>query len=122
MTYNDVARQLDNLNGIKGSIPASVEAGKEYTFNHEITLSSDIKNLDKINVIAYLLNTKTKAIENAAFVRTDAIKSGVEDIITDADADAPVEYFNLQGVRVAEPAAGNLYIRRQGKTSTKVIL
>lgn len=35
------------------------------------------------------------------------------------DAAAPVEYFNLQGVRVAEPAAGALYIVRQGSTVTK---
>lgn len=34
---------------------------------------------------------------------------------------APVEYYNLQGVRVAAPAHG-LYIRRQGSQTTKVIL
>lgn len=39
----------------------------------------------------------------------------------EADQNAPVEYFNLQGVRVAEPAAG-LYIRRQGKTVSKVVI
>ncbi len=52
-----------------------------------------------------------------------SIDAGVKDINTDAavDADAPVEYFNLQGVRVAEPAAG-LYIRRQGKTVSKVVI
>ena len=37
-----------------------------------------------------------------------------------ADADAPVEYFNLQGIRVANPAAGQIYIRRQGSVATKV--
>ena len=37
----------------------------------------------------------------------------------DADANAPVEYFNLQGVRVANPENG-LYIRRQGNKTTKV--
>lgn len=34
---------------------------------------------------------------------------------------APVEYFNLQGVRVANPENG-LYIRRQGNTATKVLV
>lgn len=38
--------------------------------------------------------------------------------ITNDDA-APVEYYNLQGVRVAEPTAGALYIVRQGTTATK---
>lgn len=37
------------------------------------------------------------------------------------NADAPVEYYNLQGVRVAAPSHG-LYIRRQGNTAAKVIL
>lgn len=37
------------------------------------------------------------------------------------NADAPVEYYNLQGVRAAEPSHG-LYILRQGNTAVKVIL
>ena len=43
--------------------------------------------------------------------------SSVLDITNDAAA--PVEYFNLQGVRVAEPTTGALYIVRQGSTVTK---
>lgn len=46
-------------------------------------------------------------------------KSGVENI--DLDLNAPVEYYNLQGVRVMNPENG-LYIRRQGNNVTKVIL
>lgn len=44
--------------------------------------------------------------------------SGVEEIMAD-DANAPVEYFNLQGVRVAADQPG-LYIRRQGSKVEKV--
>lgn len=43
------------------------------------------------------------------------------DAVAVEGADAPVEYYNLQGVRVAEPANG-LYIRRQGNTITKVFV
>ena len=46
--------------------------------------------------------------------------SGVSDIISE-DTDAPVEYFNLQGIRVDEPTNG-LFIRRQGHKTEKVIL
>lgn len=46
--------------------------------------------------------------------------SGVESAVV-ADRNAPVEYFNLQGVRVEEPSAG-LYIRRQGPKAEKVLL
>ncbi|MGM9865569.1 MAG: Ig-like domain-containing protein [Muribaculaceae bacterium] len=45
---------------------------------------------------------------------------GVEDIVAD-DANAPVEFYNLQGVRVANPENG-LYIRVQGKKATKVLV
>lgn len=44
--------------------------------------------------------------------------SGIEAVEVE---NAPVEYFNLQGIRVAEPANG-LYIRRQGNTATKVYI
>ena len=38
----------------------------------------------------------------------------------EADANAPVEYFNLQGIRVANPENG-VFIRRQGNTVTKIV-
>jgi len=38
----------------------------------------------------------------------------------DADSDAPVEYFNLQGVRIAYPQAGQILIRRQGDKVEKI--
>lgn len=43
--------------------------------------------------------------------------SGVADV--DADNNAPVEYFNLQGIRVANPENG-IYVRRQGNKVSKV--
>ena len=51
---------------------------------------------------------------------TAKLKSGVSDITVE-DEDAPVVYYNLQGVRVATPANG-LYIRVQGKKATKVLV
>lgn len=47
--------------------------------------------------------------------------SGVESVADDADNDAPVEYFNLQGVKVDAPANG-IYLRRQGAEVTKVVI
>ncbi len=48
------------------------------------------------------------------------VQSGVEDVMVE-DADAPVEWFNLQGIRVANPENG-IYIRRQGSKVEKVVL
>ena len=47
--------------------------------------------------------------------------SGVENIAAEDNADAPVEYFTLQGIRVAEPSNG-IYLRRQGSKTEKVII
>lgn len=44
--------------------------------------------------------------------------TGIENVAVDSN-DAPVEFFNLQGVRVANPSNG-VFIRRQGNTASKV--
>ena len=49
-------------------------------------------------------------------------QGGVNDIIADEENNAPVEFFNLQGQRVNNPAAGQLVIRRQGTKVAKVLV
>ena len=46
--------------------------------------------------------------------------TGIEGVDADA-AEGKVQYYNLQGVRVANPENG-LYIRRQGSKVEKVLL
>lgn len=48
------------------------------------------------------------------------VESGIEETVV-GDENAPVEYYNLQGVRVENPTAG-LYIKRQGNKATKVLV
>ena len=47
------------------------------------------------------------------------VSSGIEEI--GVDANAPVEYYNLQGVKVANPENG-IFIKKQGNKTTKVVL
>lgn len=47
--------------------------------------------------------------------------AGVDGIAVD-NTNAPVEYYNLQGVRVSNPAAGQLVIKRRGSEVTKMIV
>ena len=51
-------------------------------------------------------------------------QTGIEDIKADDvdNSNAPVEYFNLQGMRIANPAAGQIVIRRQGTEATKLFV
>lgn len=53
-------------------------------------------------------------------VEVDLSQSGVENITTDTEA--PVEYYNLQGIRIDQPAAGTVVIRRQGTDVSKIIV
>lgn len=47
--------------------------------------------------------------------------AGIEQLTPDSPAqDAPTEYYNLQGIRVTEPAARGIYIRRQGSKVSKI--
>ena len=60
----------------------------------------------------------TAAPADNTFLGTGTAVEGIA-----VDAAAPVEYFNLQGVRVnAENLTPGIYVRRQGKVATKVIV
>lgn len=56
------------------------------------------------------------------YLYLDKVNSGVENVDVNNDDNAPVEYYNLQGIRVTNPGAGQILIRRQGNKVTKVIL
>lgn len=58
-------------------------------------------------------------VEAIIFVPFNPFQTGIENI--EADSNAPVEYFNLQGIRVSNPSNG-VFIRRQGKTASKVLI
>lgn len=47
------------------------------------------------------------------------VSTGIEDVTVDENA--PVEYYNLQGIRVANPENG-IFIRRQGNKTSKVLV
>ena len=63
----------------------------------------------------------------AAYYNSDGYRpNGAENIAVDTagtDANAPAEYYNLQGVRMnTENPAPGIYIRRQGTSVTKVLV
>ena len=58
----------------------------------------------------------TKAASKYSFSTENV---GINKVAVDNDADAPAEYYNLQGVKVANPSNG-VFIKVQGKKATKV--
>lgn len=50
----------------------------------------------------------------------DGVLTGISEIVEDTD-NSPAVYYNLQGVRVDNPAAGNIYIKVTRKGSEKIL-
>ncbi len=64
--------------------------------------------------------TATNNIQTMKVIVVPDGQSGIESVVA-ADENAPVEYYNLQGVRVANPTTG-LYIVKQGGKVSKAII
>lgn len=96
-------------------IPVALPKGN---VRDKLNLKDNPKNLGQVvevygNIYAYF---NQPGVKNTTDYKLAS--DGVEGI--EIDENAPVEYFNLQGVRVENPANG-LYIMRQGDKVVKVI-
>lgn len=96
-------------------IPVQLPSGKVRT---ALNLADNPKNLGQYvevygNILKYIGEPGVKNTTDYKLA-----SDGVEGI--EIDENAPVEYYNLQGVRVENPANG-LYIMRQGDKVVKVI-
>ena len=61
--------------------------------------------------------------QGIALYQFEGRSTGVQAIVADNDPDAPVEFYNLQGVRMdSDNLAPGIYIRRQGNKATKVLV
>lgn len=96
----------------------------DYTFKLDPSWKlEDLKVVTLANM--YISTNREKSVVNQSKTTpfSEFATAGINDVVSDAeDANAPVEYFNLQGQRLAEPAAGQIVIRRQGRNTSKVIL
>lgn len=92
---------------------------KDLPFNGELDLNAESRFV-KITPasVSGAVSLKAFRISDAEGNFGDGF-TGIADITVDDDA--PVEYFNLQGIRVENPTSG-LYIRRQGAHTEKVII
>lgn len=87
------------------------------SYNNETWTPTVARSDNKISNVTFTATGKPKF--SSITVKYALIPSGIADI--EAEENGAVEYFNLQGVRVDEPANG-LYIRRAGNKVEKVIV
>lgn len=91
--------------------------------NYQITIDKT-NELHKDRGYSFIANHAETGLKSDAlnlYIGSEGTLTGVEGISTEADADAPAEYFDLQGRKVANPQGG-IFIRRQGMKVTKVAL
>lgn len=122
LIFNDVVVSTTGIYGVAGSIPTSLESEQvsEHSLSFDISkIKADlIPDRNKLRVIAAVVDEKGVVLNCAKDEVNDYGTSAVESIDTQ---DAPVEYYNLNGMKVADPANG-IYIRRQGSKTDKVII
>lgn len=119
----NAANQITVANeGITNTTPIDI------TYTDAAGVSSDnvpdntvvVKNCTNPKLFNITNEGLTLAAKDGNLILTKKVSSGVEDVMAE-DADAPAEWFNLQGIRVANPENG-IYIRRQGSKVEKVVL
>lgn len=86
------------------------------TDGYDLELPSRVVKLS--NGISYRIHPVALSATATSVFDENTEMTGVEAVI--ADSDAPAEYFTLQGQRVAEPLAGQIYIVRRGAKASKV--
>jgi len=96
-----------------------IVTGEKYEYSYD----PETGNL--LEVIFYGLDPDSENAEYIPYyksVYSEFIDAAANPDIAISDTDAPVRYFNLQGIETANPVPGNIYIRVQGKNVTKTIM
>lgn len=106
----------DGVTTYKGAVKGMTLMGGQITADVDLDGTIDANGIANMKI-----NVTWQGIPINVTFTTNATTSGIGSIV--ADENAPVEYFNLQGIRIdAEHATPGIYIKRQGKTVSKVIL
>lgn len=149
--FHDVARGIYDFHGHKDIVlPQIAEMDKELTYTVTLPIPDTRREMDwgsgtmevapavvasNLAVVAFILDESADytAVNSASYPMTEQaerkigiaelaekLSAGVDDIVADDTDCAPV-YYNLQGIRVANPEKG-IYIKKQGHKTTKIIL
>lgn len=106
-----------NATEVKPKATAKAAAENAKAFEGKLVYEAEaLKNAAKEDVKVEFKATVGKT--EIAGESAPSTTTGIEDVTVAGEGEA--EYFNLQGLRVAQPEAGQLYIKRQGGKAVKV--
>lgn len=127
--FDDVARYISNFNGTASSFPKqTLTEGTPYTSTVDVDLTSlknyynanIVVNNDNLTAIVMVVNQANGQILNAAKVSAANFNVGVEDILSAEEG--VTTYYDLQGMKVAAPENGKIYIAVKNGKASKIIL
>ncbi len=93
----------------------------------EVTIKGDFENgvvgrTYQANAYYYVDGEMKQCSSMISFtLENESETSGINGISEDNAVDAPVEYFDLLGRKVASPRQGNIYLQRNGDTTSKIL-
>lgn len=96
--FDHVARGIYDYDGLPGSLPSAIEAGRIYTCTESFPLP-EVQATDSLDLVALLIDAKTGEIMNAA--KTDITTSGVTGIGT-VGGDAAPQFSVREGMVVCD--------------------
>ena len=115
MTFNEVAREIFDYNGVEGLLPRGVTEGETYKTKYTLTVPDNVKDLSNVRIVTLLLDTRTGEILNADLCSlSDIPDTSISNITTDDNKRHDI--FNSLGMKVGTdttPAKGlrkGLYI------------
>ena len=115
MTFNEVAREIFDYNGVEGLLPSGVVEGETYKTKYTLTVPDNVKDLSNVRIVTLILDTRTGEILNADLCSLSDIPDTSISNIT-ADDNKRHDIFNSLGMKVGTdttPAKGlrkGLYI------------
>ena len=103
-------------------VPVFVTEGQTAVISYTVSLPSYLVILGQQHIVRAERQSGTSTAGKSVFTYfIPGESSGIDGI--EADADAPAEYFNLQGIPVSgENLAPVIYIRRLGSEVTKILV
>lgn len=102
----------------KGTAPVAAPAAALKDSKEIATVT--IPATDSRNAVTYQIRPVT--LHGNISVKFDGQTTAVSDVSADTDADAPAEYYTLQGIRVDAPVPGTVCIVRRGTAVTKELI
>lgn len=105
---------LEGTSDVDGNVSFKIHV--KWIFNYEDLHPQAIVAREPVEPVYYPIE-----VEFNGKTETPEVPTGINDVTVDG-ADAPVEYFDLQGIRVSNPQAGRMVIRRQGTNVEKILV